>query len=51
MNDYYVDASYLVWRRPDVRFGYGLSQTMFSAAAPDACNVVPKNRKARVVAA
>jgi len=34
MNDYYVDASYLVWRRPDVRFGYGLSQTMFSAAAP-----------------
>jgi tetratricopeptide (TPR) repeat protein len=34
MNDYYVEASYLVWRPADLRFGYGLSQTMFSAAAP-----------------
>jgi tetratricopeptide (TPR) repeat protein len=34
MNDYYIDLSYLVLRRPELRFGYGLSQTMFSAAAP-----------------
>lgn len=34
MNDYYIDVSYLVWRPANLRFGYGLSQTMFSAAAP-----------------
>jgi len=34
MNDYYIDLSYLFLRRPELRFGYGLSQTMFSNAAP-----------------
>ena len=34
MNDYYLDASYLAWRKHGLRVGYGLSQTMFSKASP-----------------
>ena len=34
MNDFYIDASWLVWKWPALRFGYGISRTMFSNAAP-----------------